>query len=53
MATVIFAVTNGYHTAEVGIANSLLSSLIANPLIYFRGPLNANPLIFILKSAKR
>jgi hypothetical protein len=38
---------------EVGIANIFLSPLIANPLIYFRGPLNGNPLIFILKSAKR
>ncbi len=38
---------------EVGIANIFLSPLIANPVIYFRGLLNANPLIFILKSAKR
>jgi hypothetical protein len=37
---------------EVGIANIFSSSQIANPLIFYFNPLNANPLIFkILQSA--
>jgi hypothetical protein len=31
---------------EVGIANFFLGLLIANPLIFFVNPLNANSLIF-------
>jgi hypothetical protein len=39
---------------EVGIANFFLGLLIANLLIFFLNPLNANPLIFKLsQSANR
>jgi hypothetical protein len=39
---------------EVGIANFFSGPLIANPLIFFLNPINANTLIFqIFQSANR